>query len=681
MNRLAISGQFALNSDMCIAVESDMTETAEAKPRPPAGSGVILQKGARLAHTIQPGPAADPSPYALQHQECAKLDVHRDNRHGDLTRQISQCRAAGTQVLQAQNFVERAQLLRRLHAALSAQAVNRQTAEPVSALINAVLIDQGFLQGLDRIKRLADLAARNLPDQKMIVCGPIRPCAHGAAGQASAPSPYRQVRMRLKQPGSGLAAHIVANAASFPNLLERISLAILAGRSVLICASDTAQAEALGLSQLLRSTNVLPEQAVHVIPVIDAAALLPHLERGDVVTLCATPSHTATFHAHPKVLNGSVRLGSCQANYAALLMAPEYDPGPSEWELFLQSVQALHSNASFATCILVPQSLEKSATDQLLTVFEKVTLGNLEQPISQPSSPKASKPSMAQVTLFPYSNTGVVLDILRRFPGRRNVTVLSRQHEFLGDFLATLAPCLDQIVVVSPETIASTLDTGAEASGRGLAAEDILSLLDFYLEESEISGPTTLLSEISGTWIEGVPVREGEHPFRKPLSRLRIGDHMRSADRIVRAEDVEAFGHLTGDLFYAHMDETAARAHPFFDGRVAHGQFIMALANGLFVDPAPGPVLANLGGRDLHFFAPVYFDTTLYVTLTCCAIGPIGKAGSAEVQWTCQVLRSDDDARVAQFDLLTLVASQWPLPTAPAPDASPNIASSKKDPA
>ena len=81
-----------------------MTETAEAKPRPPAGSGVILQKGARLGHTIQPGTAADPSPYALQHQECAKLDVHRDNRHGDLTRQISQCRAAGTQVLQAQKF-------------------------------------------------------------------------------------------------------------------------------------------------------------------------------------------------------------------------------------------------------------------------------------------------------------------------------------------------------------------------------------------------------------------------------------------------------------------------------------------------------------------------------------------------------------------------------------------------
>jgi len=679
MNRLEMRPQIALNSGMCIGVESDMAETAEAKTRAPAGSDMIPQSGIRLTHAIQSGPAEGPAPCAQQHPESAGRDLLRNSRHGDLARQITQCRAAGTQVLRAQSFAERAQLLRRLHADLAAQAAtvaaavadpNRDRAAPDAALSEVVLTDPGFLQGLDRMKRLAAMAARSLPDQKMIVCEPTRPCAQGGAGGAAAPCPDRQVRMRLKQPGSGMAAHVVANAASFPNLLERLSLAILAGRSVLICVSDTAQAAALGLCRALRASKVLPERVVHVVPVSDAATLLPHLERGDVVTLCAAPGHTATFHAHPKVLDGSVQLGSCQASYGALLLAPEYDPGPAEWELFLEAVQALHRNASFATCILVPQSLEESAADRLLTVYEEITLGNLDRPISRTSSAASSQPGQAQVTLFPYSNSDMVLDILRRFPGRRTLTVLSRQHGFLGDFLATLAPCLDQISVVSPETNSGTDDTGTGTgtggSRGGPVPENILSLLDFYLEESEISGPAALLSEVSGTWIEGVPVREGEHPFRKPLSRLRVGDHLRSADRIVRAEDVEAFGHLTGDLFYAHMDETAARAHPFFDGRVAHGQFIMALANGLFVDPEPGPVLANLGARDLRFFAPVYFDTALYVTLTCCAIGPVGKGGSAEVQWACQVLRSDDDTRVAQFDLLTLVAAQWPMPAAPA---------------
>jgi ABC-type glycerol-3-phosphate transport system substrate-binding protein len=37
--------------------------------------------------------------------------------------------------------------------------------------------------------------------------------------------------------------------------------------------------------------------------------------------------------------------------------------------------------------------------------------------------------------------------------------------------------------------------------------------------------------------------------------------------RTVTPADVEHFAEFTGDTFYAHMDEDAARANPFFDGR------------------------------------------------------------------------------------------------------------------
>ena len=43
------------------------------------------------------------------------------------------------------------------------------------------------------------------------------------------------------------------------------------------------------------------------------------------------------------------------------------------------------------------------------------------------------------------------------------------------------------------------------------------------------------------------------------------------------------------------MDQAAAEANPFFPGRVAHGYLLLSFAAGLFVDPAPGPVLANYG--------------------------------------------------------------------------------------
>ncbi|GAB5434416.1 MAG: phenylacetic acid degradation bifunctional protein PaaZ [Epibacterium sp.] len=634
-----------------------MVETINAKTKTQAQRD---SAGLEMAHAIQSGvpdsSAENAPPCARTPLDVALRDTSFGSRHGTLAQQIAQCREAGAQVLRAQSFAKRAQLLRQMQAGLAALAQSSRAPE------DAILSDPGFAQGLVRMKQLVAMATRSLPDQKMILRDTLRPCA--PCDPAAAPGPDRQVRMRLKQPGNGLAAHVVANQASFSNLLERLSLAILSGRSALLCVSPTAQPAALGLCRLLRSTGALPESVLHVVPVIEAEVLLPHLQRGDVITLCAAPSHTATFHAHPKVLEGSLRLGSCQASHAALLLAPEFNPAPADWDLFLDAVAAVHETASFATCVLVPASLEERAQDRLRAVYGAVSRG-AEALCSAPETPAPHAP---RITLVAYRDTQSVLEVLRRFPGQRSLTVLSRQHGFLGDFVASLAPCLDQINVFSPETARAAAASSSSAVANPIAApveDNILALLEFYLEESEITGPATLLTQVSGIWVEGVPVREGEHPFRKPLSRLKVGDHLRSADRIVRAEDVEAFGHLTGDLFYAHMDEAAARNHPFFDGRVAHGQYIMALANGLFVDPEPGPVLANLGARDLRFFAPVYFDTALYVTLTCCCIGPLNRAGAAEVQWSCQVRRSDDDTRVAQFDLLTLVAAQWPPQPAP----------------
>ena len=86
---------------------------------------------------------------------------------------------------------------------------------------------------------------------------------------------------------------------------------------------------------------------------------------------------------------------------------------------------------------------------------------------------------------------------------------------------------------------------------------------------------------------------------------------MLTGKRTVTLEDIEHFAEFTGDIFYAHMDEAAAKANPFFDGRVAHGYFIVSVAAGLFVDPAPGPVLANYGVDNLRFLTPVYPGDTL----------------------------------------------------------------------
>jgi hypothetical protein len=52
------------------------------------------------------------------------------------------------------------------------------------------------------------------------------------------------------------------------------------------------------------------------------------------------------------------------------------------------------------------------------------------------------------------------------------------------------------------------------------------------------------------------------------MSELAIGRHAATASRTVSIEDIEHFAHFTGDTFYAHMDEEAAKASPIFEGRV-----------------------------------------------------------------------------------------------------------------
>src|SRR5690606_23858766 len=98
-----------------------------------------------------------------------------------------------------------------------------------------------------------------------------------------------------------------------------------------------------------------------------------------------------------------------------------------------------------------------------------------------------------------------------------------------------------------------------------------------------------------------------------------------------------------------HTDEEAASANPFFEGRVAHGYFVVALAAGLFVSPEPGPVLANYGLERLRFSTPVYPGDDLSVQLTVKSISPRVDADYGEVVWDAEVTNQDGDV-VAGYD-------------------------------
>jgi oxepin-CoA hydrolase/3-oxo-5,6-dehydrosuberyl-CoA semialdehyde dehydrogenase len=177
-----------------------------------------------------------------------------------------------------------------------------------------------------------------------------------------------------------------------------------------------------------------------------------------------------------------------------------------------------------------------------------------------------------------------------------------------------------------------------------------------YMQRTALQGSPDTLSAICSRYLPGGTRREtAEHPFRRHFEALQVGDSLLSGEREITLEDIENFAALTGDRFYAHMDEAAARANPFFEGRVAHGYFLVSAAAGLFVDPAPGPVLANYGLDNLRFTQPVYPGDRIKVAFTCKQKVDREGADYGEVRWDVQATNQEGEL-VAAYDVLTLVA-------------------------
>ncbi|WP_408899918.1 phenylacetic acid degradation bifunctional protein PaaZ (plasmid) [Nocardioides sp. R1-1] len=179
-----------------------------------------------------------------------------------------------------------------------------------------------------------------------------------------------------------------------------------------------------------------------------------------------------------------------------------------------------------------------------------------------------------------------------------------------------------------------------------------------HMQRTAVQGSPDMLTAITGRWTVGSRRTITDvHPFRKNLAELSIGDTAESAARTVTLDDIEHFAEFTGDTFYAHTDPEAAARNPLFGGIVAHGYLVVSLAAGLFVEPNPGPVLANFGVDNLRFLTPVKAGDTIRVQLTVKQITPRTSADYGEVRWDA-VVTNQDDAPVATYDVLTLVAKR-----------------------
>jgi oxepin-CoA hydrolase/3-oxo-5,6-dehydrosuberyl-CoA semialdehyde dehydrogenase len=272
-------------------------------------------------------------------------------------------------------------------------------------------------------------------------------------------------------------------------------------------------------------------------------------------------------------------------------------------------------------------------------------------------------------TIIGYSGTAQAIELAARGRGSLAGSVVTSDAGFAREVVLGVAPWHGRLLVLDRDDAAESTGHGSPlpmlvhgGPGRAGGGEELGGVRGVlhHMQRTAVQASPRVLAEVTGRWVSGAPRgTDLMHPFRKSLAELRTGDTVVAGPRRVTMADIEHFAEFTGDTFYAHLDEEAARANPLFGGRVAHGYLVVSFAAGLFVQPDPGPVLANYGLENLRFLTPVRPGDELTVTLTCKQITPREDAPHGEVRWDAEVTNQDGTA-VATYDVLTLVAKQWP---------------------
>lgn len=275
-------------------------------------------------------------------------------------------------------------------------------------------------------------------------------------------------------------------------------------------------------------------------------------------------------------------------------------------------------------------------------------------------------------TVLTYGSAVEAIELAAHGRGSLVASVVTHDPQFARAVTLGLAPWHGRVLVLDRDDAAEAGQAGGHGSplpvlvhggpGRAGGGEELGGIRGVlhHMQRTAVQASPDMLTAITGRWATGAQRRAEEvHPFRKSLAELSIGDSITSATRTVTRADIDQFAELTGDTFYAHTDPEAAAANPLFGGIVAHGYLVVSLAAGLFVEPNPGPVLANFGVDNLRFLTPVKVDDTIQVTLTVKQVTPRRSADYGEVRWDA-VVSNQDGKPVATYDVLTLVAKTWP---------------------
>ncbi|MCW2598326.1 MAG: paaZ [Frankiales bacterium] len=567
---------------------------------------------------------------------------------------------------------------------------------------SAIDVDGGF----GTLLSYASRGRRELPAGSVYVDGPVEPL--GRSGSF--------VAQHIYTPLHGAALQI--NAYNFPvwGMLEKLAPAFLAGvPSIVKPASQTAYVTERCVRQILTS-RILPEGSLQLL-IGGTAGLLDALTGQDLVGFTGSATTAARLRAHPAVVGNAVRFNGEADSLNACVLGLDGKPGTEEFDLFVREVVREMTAKTGQKCTairraFVPREHLPAAQEALRAALATVVVGDPRDPETRmgplvssrqaddvrdavrriggdavlagegagaflspvllrhddPSSPfvhdvEAFGPV---ASLLPYDAVGQVVDLMARGRGSLVASVVSHDTGFVRELVLGAAAFHGRVHVLDRDDAKESTGHGSPlptlvhgGPGRAGGGEELggINGVLHHMQRTAVQATPQALQAITGVYVRGAQrVEDGVHPFRKAMSELAVGDTVVTGTRVVTLADVEHFAAFTGDTFYAHTDEGAARQNPLFGGIVAHGYLVLSLAAGLFVDPAPGPVLANTGLDRLRFTKPVRPGDAIRAVLTCASKTP-RTTDQGEVRWDVQVL-DQDDVTVASYELLTMVRAR-----------------------
>ncbi|MBM77189.1 MAG: phenylacetic acid degradation bifunctional protein PaaZ [Crocinitomicaceae bacterium] len=228
-------------------------------------------------------------------------------------------------------------------------------------------------------------------------------------------------------------------------------------------------------------------------------------------------------------------------------------------------------------------------------------------------------------TLIPYKGIEEAVQLVEKGKGSLVTSIVTNDNALAKSFVLESANMNGRILILNERCAKESTGHGSPmpllthgGPGRAGGGEEMGGIrgIKHYLQRTAIQGHPETITRITEQFQVGADQPEANpHVFRKHFEELIVGETVFTHKHTVTTADIVNFANVSGDNFYAHMDETSLDG-TIFEERVAHGYFILSKAAGLFVDPAKGPVLLNYGIDECRFTKPVYAGATIGVKFT-----------------------------------------------------------------